>query len=181
MAVTIAELRAKLSDTPRLVVGEVLGVADGTTAFYALRQTPVVADSYVITPDPDTVDLLSGLVSYVTLPGADVTIKAAKYEYTLLSDATLQGIADRQASFPMAMVEAIEAILARVDILYSFSIADKSISLGQVRKSYETMLGNYRTQTEQLASGAAISEGGGGVDWGYSRNVFGQDETDYAD
>lgn len=180
MAVTIAQLRAKLSDTPKYVFGELLGVGDGSTKHFALRQTPIAAASYVISPVPTTVDLVSGLVEYATAPGSAVEVKAARYAFTLLSDETLQDIVDRQTSFPLAMVEAIEAILLRTDILYSFDVEGKSISLGQVRKSYETMLANYRTQAEQSASGDAIAAGGG-VHWDYSFDETGVDLTDYAD
>ena len=179
MTITVAQLRAKLSDTPRVIVGELLGVGDGSNTYFQLGQTPIVAGSYVITPSPSSVDLGTGLVT-VTAPAAGVEVIARKYSYTLLSDETLQGIIDRQPSFALAMIEAIEAVLARTDALYSVTIKDKNLSLGQVRRSYEVMLANYRTQAEQAASGDAIAAGGG-VHWDYDFDVTGRDRTDYAD
>ena len=180
MTYTAADLRAKLSDTPRLVVGELVGIGDGSNQYFALAQTPVVAGSYVITPAPTSVEPLSGLVEFATAPAAGVQVKALKYAYTLLSDDALAGIVARQSSFATAMIEAIEAILSRTDFLLSFQVKDKRLDLGQVRRSYEAMLATYRTQAEASAAGDAIAAGGG-VNWDYAFDETGRDLTDYAD
>lgn len=184
MAVTVAELRAKLSDTPRYIVGEMLGVGDGVNKYFQFAQAPVVDGSYALSASPASVDLPSGLVEYTTAPALNVEIKAYKYAYTLLSDDTLQGIVDRQPTFARAMVEAIEAVLARTDALYSFQVKDKRLDLGQIRKSYEAMLATYRTQAEAAAESEATAEAvaaGGGAHWDYDFDVTGRDLTDYAD
>lgn len=186
MTITVDELRAKLSDTPRLVIGELLGVGDGSNKYFAVSQTPIVDGSLVLslsTGSPVT-DNGTGLVEYGTAPSTGVEVKALKYAYTFLSDDTLQGIVDRQSSFALAMVEAIEAILARTDALYSFQIKDKRLDLGQIRKSYEAMLANYRTQAAAAADTATAEAAviaGGSVHWGYDFDATGRDLTNYAD
>jgi hypothetical protein len=165
---TIEQLRLKILDKPQVILGEKVGVGDGSTTAYKVRLVPLIDGTvsiYVagdeLTEDEDyTLDYATGVIEFTTAPDDGDSI-AADYSFAAFSDDNLQGFLDEaRGNLALAAGNALMSLLADRNRMVSWSKGEGKIDYNQLRKDISDTAKRYLRQG-MSESGARTDE----VDW----------------
>ncbi|MCX6646200.1 MAG: DUF2460 domain-containing protein [bacterium] len=165
---TIEQLRLKILDKPQVILGENVGVGDGSTTAWKLRLVPVMEGTVTVyaageelTEDEDySLDYETGVITFETAPDEGDSI-AADYSFAAFSDDDLQGFLDEAGgNLALAAGNALMSLLADRTRMVSWSKGEGKIDYGQLRKDISDTAKRFLRQG-MSESGARTDE----VDW----------------
>lgn len=164
---TIEQLRLKILDKPQVVIGEKVGVGDGSKAKFKLKLVPIMDESVTLYIDGEVLeeenyelDYETGVITFDSAPEEGEAV-VADYGFTAFSDSDLQEFLDESGgNLAMAAGNALMSLLADRNRMVSWSRSEGRIDYDRLRKDISETASRFLKQG-MSESGSKTDE----VDW----------------
>ena len=141
-------IRLTLSLPHRVVLGEELGLGDGTAVKFQTRLWPLIEATETVrvsgtvkTPVTDyTIDYLTGLVTFKTAP-ALAAIVDADYHWSVFSDSQIEDLLERYNDQVVPVKrDLIRALLANTDLFIKYTTGMESVDRSRALEALRGLL-----------------------------------------